>query len=398
MWRFVRHRAVLGLILVGCTLAGAQVIASQVRPSNAAALLRQGRSALAQGEWDRANQLADRLDELGHRAEKSFLRGEMLLRTARQRLAANPDEARTILRLALHELTQIRQGPPPDEVAVLAAECLVRLEELRLAVSALQTVVREHPEHCEAHRWLAAIYIDLNAPGDAIRHLEAWGQLDSSTGRPYRWIGFFHKSYNRAGPAVEAYRTALQRQLDPSLRQEVIKELAETLLEEQGDYQAALEVLSGSPEAYRKQPELLTLRAECLWALRLRAKMHLAEGQTTAARPVLEAVLRRDAHDFAARQLLMQVYARGEGNPDEAERQRQLLEESRGILAQLTDYHHEARNKPWDAAVRWRIVELCQKLNRTAEAQMWARAAQACAFRAAAAANGSSSVPTGRYP
>jgi predicted Zn-dependent protease len=181
----------------------------------------------------------------------------------------------------------------------------------------------------------------------------------------------------------------------------VIKELAETLLEDQGDFQAALEVLASCPEPYCQKPEHLTLRAESLWglgqtaqateavdaalrappaalpALRLRAKIHLAEGQTSAARPLLDEVLRRDPHDHAARQLLMQVCSR-EGNQDEAERQRQLLEETRGILAQLTELHHQAREKPWDAEARWRIAELCQRLKRDEEAQMWARAAQAC--------------------
>jgi tetratricopeptide (TPR) repeat protein len=418
MRHIVRHKVVLGLILSISTLAAARVVAAQMRPASASDLLHQGRFALDRGEWDRAGQCVERLEQLGHAAYQHLLRGEMLLRGGRQRFAARPEEARKSFRLALDELTQIRDGPPSEEVAVLAAECLVRLDEPRLAASALNAVVSAHPEQCEAHRWLAAIYIDLNAPADAIRHLEAWGRLDESTGRPYRWIGFFQKGYNRVGPAVEAYRTALRRQLEPSLRADVIKELADVLLEDQGDYQAALEVLADCPEPYRNKPEFLTLRAEGLWglgrtteaaaavdealrmppatlpALRLRGKFFLAEGRTTAARPLLESVLSRDPHDHAARQLLMQVCSR-EGNSEEAEHQRQLLEQTRGVLARLTELHHEARDKPWDAEVRWRIVKLCQQLNRTDEARMWARAAEACG-PGGAAADDSLSPLTGR--
>src|SRR5262245_38028991 len=130
MWHLVRHKAVLGLILVLGLLAAARVVASQMRPSNAADLLRQGRSALDRGEWDRAAQCVERLGQLGQSDYQHLLRGEMLLRGGRQGNAGRPDEARKSFRLALEELTQIREGPP-EEVAVLAAECLVRLDQPR---------------------------------------------------------------------------------------------------------------------------------------------------------------------------------------------------------------------------------------------------------------------------
>jgi predicted Zn-dependent protease len=45
---------------------------------------------------------------------------------------------------------------------------------------------------------------------------------------------------------------------------------------------------------------------------------------------------------------------------------------------QLTRLLAEAEKKPWDAAVRRQIAELCLQLRRPAEAQMWARAALVC--------------------
>ena len=78
-----------------------------------------------------------------------------------------------------------------DEATVRAAECLLQLGARRFATEALTDLVERRPDVIEAHRWLAATYIDLNAPDRALPHLRAWGRLEPTDGRPYRWIGFF---------------------------------------------------------------------------------------------------------------------------------------------------------------------------------------------------------------
>src|SRR5262249_27821405 len=163
---------------------------------------------------------AGRLEQRGYRYHACLLRGEVRLREARavvarataaglldaERLGLE-SRARDVFRQTLAELARIRdEGPLALEATLLAAECLVRLDEHRLAVDALTAVLKRHPDQKDAHQWLAAIYMDLKSPPDAIRHMHAWGKLDPSDGRPYRWIGFFHKDYHRQVEAIEAYR------------------------------------------------------------------------------------------------------------------------------------------------------------------------------------------------
>ncbi len=361
-----------------------------------------GRTALEDGNWSRVSDCARRLERLGYVSQARQLRGEAWLRRGRllsqsagsSRMAA--DEA---YHAALSELTQIHDQSP--EPTVLASECLVHLGERPLAASALQTVLRQHPDEIDAHRWLAAIYIDLNAPESAAHHLEAWGRLDPTTGRPFRWAGFFHKVVQHAQAAVEAYQTALQRPLDDGMKADTARELADLLIEEFGDYKGALAALDQASGRDHDRPEFLTLRAECLWglgkpdeatalveqalrlapdlasALRLRAQIYLTSDQPRQARPLLERAIQVAPHDLGIRKKLMEV-ALQEGNKAEAERQQQALAELTSLREQLANLHRAADQRPWDGPVRRRIAEICLQLRRGDEARMWAKAALVC--------------------
>jgi tetratricopeptide (TPR) repeat protein len=302
--------------------------------------------------------------------------------------------------VALGELAQIKDEELAVTGTVLGAECLVRLGEHRFAAEVLQTLLGRNPDLKAAHRWLAAIYIDLHSPNEAIAHLREWGRLDARNGRPYRWVGWFlSKDQGKLDEAIEAYREACRRDLEPALRVEVVNELAEALVNGPADYQAALDTLDQCPQTL-SQPQMLILRARCLSnlamqtealsllesvlrihpelpaALELRAKMFLSAGEPQAAVPLLETALKVDAHDQANRQLLMQAYQQV-GDKARAEQQRQLLEETRAYNDQLTKLHDAAARHPWDADVREQLADLCRKLNRQAEADMWRRAALA---------------------
>jgi Tfp pilus assembly protein PilF len=293
------------------------------------------------------------------------------------------------------------EGQLATEATVLGAECLVHLSERRFAAEVLHWALQRNPDHKEAHQWMAAIYIDLNSPSQAIAHLREWGRLDPQNGRPYRWIGWFlSKDYAKFNEAIEAYREACRRHLEPALRAEVVKELAAALVDGPAEYAAALDALAQSPES-ADQPEFLALRAQCLWnlarraeatpvvekafrqnpelprALELRAKMFLAEGQPRAALPLLEKALQVDRHNHVCRQLLMQAYKQL-GENVRAEEQRQLLEKTRSSKDRLSKLHDEALLRPWDAKVRNELADLCLELNLQAEAQMWRQAALAC--------------------
>jgi tetratricopeptide (TPR) repeat protein len=398
LWRLA-WPIVLGL----CAALGAgAVYAFAAQAGQPARLLREGRAALESGDGRHVARCIDLLERHGQLSYARLLRAEMRVAAGRRHLAdADAAGAESAFRRALDELGHIHGGPDAGDVTVLAAECLVRLGRRRLATDALTDLARQEPDRREAHRWLAAVYIDLNAPADAIRHLREWGRLDPHAGRPFRWVGFFCKNMNQPGPAAEAYRTALQRQLEPALRSDVVRELAETLMEGDGAYQEALEVLAGCPEPCARQPQVLALRAECLWglgqaeeaaaaadealrsappsarALCLRAKIHLADGQVDAARVLLDEALRLEPHDLAARQHRLAVAVRS-GDAAAVEQQRGLLEESRGHWDQLSRLHREAQQRPWDGPLRRQIAELCLKVNRPAEARLWLQATLAC--------------------
>jgi tetratricopeptide (TPR) repeat protein len=387
-------------------LLAAAGIAYRAHTTGADYLLQRGRAALDQGDWDQAERSVDLLETRGYPDAAHFLRGELWLRKARIASEASAllptTSAPSSLRRAFHELAQVQDdGPFAQEAAVLRAECLVRLGERRTAAELLQTIIQRDPDQVQAHRWSAAIFIDLNDPYHALIHLREWARLEPRNGRPYRWIGLFlSKDYLRLNEAIEAYREACRRDLDPALRADVVKELAETLLDAQSDYQAALDTLAQYPELLSR-PDILTLRGQCLWglarqadalemvelalraapelpqALRLRAQMFLANGQPKAALPFLQRALGVDCHDHVGRQLLIQAYQQLGDDARVVEQQR-LLDETRGYKQRLTELHEQALRHPWDFQVRRQLADLCLKLNRNAEAEMWRQAAAAC--------------------
>src|SRR5262249_29871338 len=215
--RSMRSFQVLLLVLGGLILPVAGGVAYWGYRTSPNQMLRRGLAQLDQGLTEEAAAMAQSLEERGHSDQACLLRGEIWRRSglalASSPAAENTSEAalspppRDAFSRALAEFSRIKA---PDPLAlnsqVLGAECLVRLGERRLATEALLAVVSRKPEHKEAHRWLAAIYIDLNSADRAIEHLRAWGELEPANGRPYRWIGLFCKDAKRPDEAIAAYQ------------------------------------------------------------------------------------------------------------------------------------------------------------------------------------------------
>ncbi len=411
MSRLMRPPALVGLLAaaVACGLA-----VLWLRPPRADALLRQGRDALERGDGAGFRRAAEALERRGQDAALRLLRGEAWLRQGRAELARETSapsaqerlesraRAHDALRRALAEFGRVADdGPLALEAALLAGQGLALLGERRLACELLTAAGRRRPDSKEAHRWLAAVYMDLNSPDDAIEHLRAWGELEPDNGLPFRWVGFFHRDYRRLTEAIAAYREALARRLEPAVRADAAAELAAVLVEWQADYRGALEALDGCPPEFRGRPAALALRAECLWclgqradalallgralaadpdqprALLLRAKLALDEDQPRAALPFLENALRIDPHDHVSRQHLVDACTRLGDAARAAEHQR-LLEQTRRLKQHLDELHRRAARAPWDDRVRAEIADVCLKLNRAAEARTWLRAALAC--------------------
>jgi tetratricopeptide (TPR) repeat protein len=391
-----RNVAWLVLLLVPLLAGGA--MAYYLHTSRPGYLLARGRAALGRGDLAEALRSAEALERHGHAHHARLLRGEAWLVEGR----AAPEGAADLQR-AVRELGRISDdGPLAEEAAVLAGECLVRLGQQRVAADVLAAVVRRQPDCREAHRWLAAVYIDLNSRKEAIHHLREWARLAPDDGRPYRWIGMFYKDYTQQqGAAIAAYREALARSLPPDDQGTVRRELAEALLDAQADFQGALDVLDGCPEPLRESAEVRTLRAEALWglgrrdeaaavadgvlrtapdyprAVGLRGRMYLATDEPGRARPLFEKAVALDPYDLGSRQHLIAVCDRL-NDPAAVAEQRRRLEEARDFWKRLTQLYRTAEDRPWDGQVRYEIALLCLKANRKAQAQTMLRAALAC--------------------
>jgi tetratricopeptide (TPR) repeat protein len=386
------------LLLLLIPLVGG-VVAHHLHTTRPGYLLAQGRAALCRGDLAEVWRWAEVLERHGHGHHARLLRGEACLVEGRAAASSGAGD----LRRAVWELSRINDdGPLAEEAAVLAGECLVRLGEQRIAADVLAAVVRRQPDCRDAHRWLAAVYIDLNSRIEAIHHLREWGRLVPDDGRPYRWIGMFYRDYTQQqGAAIAAYREALKRSLGPDDQGAVRRELAEALLDAQADFQGALDVLDGCPESVRESVEVRTLRAEALWglgrhdeaaaladgvlrtapdysrAVGLRGRMYLATDEPGRARSLFEKAVVLDLYDLGSRQHLIAVCGQLNDQTAVAE-QRRRLEEARDFWRRLTNLYRTAEDRPWDGQVRYEIAVLCLKANRKAQAQTMLRAALAC--------------------
>src|SRR5205807_3653538 len=236
-------------------------------------------------------------------------------------------------RRALTELTQVQDdGPVGVKGTLLAAECLMHLEEKRLAEEGLRALLKRYPDNKDAHRFLSVIYIDLNSPSEAIKHLEEWARLDPTNGLPWRWIGFFRRDNNQVSEAIDGYEQALKRQLTPQVKSDAIKELAE-IYHSEGQSQKALDTLDLETESFQNDPEILALRVNCLRNIEsreqesvelvekalsqnsnhpkilfLRAQIFENEDKPEKALPLLEKANKEDPFDLPILTLLMKVY------------------------------------------------------------------------------------------
>src|SRR5262249_31927791 len=200
--------------------------------------------------------------------------------------------------------------------------------------------------------------------------------------RPFCCAGFFRQFAAPPREAIAAYRPALQRPLEPSLRVDTVRELVEVLIESEQDYGIALRTLDELSEPDRTRPEFLALRAECLRglgraeegveaaeqalraspglpaALRVRGELHVAAGQPQAARSLLDKAVEAAPHDPGVRQQLMEVCHRL-GDESAAARHKAALAATTALRERLTELQRDAERRPWDAAVRLQIAEGC---------------------------------------
>jgi tetratricopeptide (TPR) repeat protein len=328
--------------------------------------------------------------------------GLWLVGSVYQEPARVSSPAVSFFRKGLAELAKIQDdGPIGVKGTVFAAECLMQLNEKRLAEEGLKALVKRHPENKDAHRFLSVIYIDLNSANEAIQHLQEWSQLDPPNGLPYRWIGFFRKENNQMDSAVQAYEEALKLKLPAEVRNDALKELAGIYIDPKGEYEKALTILDQGEEAFQQDPAVITLRVNCLRNLQreaeavalvenalqkspnhpqilfLRAQLYDVEDQPRPALPLLEKAARLEPYDLPILTALAKVYQKLEQKDKAAEAQKKA-DEMYQIGTRLAQLQQDANRHPWDDYVRVEIAWLYLKVKRPEQARNWLQAALVC--------------------
>jgi tetratricopeptide (TPR) repeat protein len=365
--------------------------------------LRRGQEAARRGDYDRAEELADRLQADGHPDHAHLLRAEVLYRQARpDQDGGRPSGRSPLLEQAVKELGQVQdQGELGFDAAALAGQCLLYLNEPRDAERAFRLVLAQRPDDADAHRGMATLYYDQGALGRAIEQLDAVARLDAEDGRPHRFMGLIYKDLGQPTDAIDCYREALRRKLKGRVAQEVRVELAGVLVRNAA-YDEALAALDGCDPEMAATAEARTLRAECLWGrgdasaaralidrvladepdgvppLLLRARIHLAAGEDGEAASRLERAVANDP-GFSEPHFQLALAYRGLGRAREAAEQQQLADQIVADLKEMARLNNEANDRPWDAEVRRRLAELCVRRGKPEEAAMWRKAAAACA-------------------
>jgi hypothetical protein len=111
--------------------------------------------------------------------------------------------------------------------------------------------------------------------------------------------------------------------------------------------------------------------------LRLRGQICLATDEPQRARALYEKAVALDPYDLGSRQHLIEVCDRLNDSATVAVQRRQLAD-VRDYRKRLTQLYLTARDRPWDAQVRYEIAVQCLKANRKAEAVTMLRAALTC--------------------
>jgi tetratricopeptide (TPR) repeat protein len=438
-----------GLFLVGGLIlsAPAGVLGYRLYTSRPTYLAEKGAEALERGDATRAKQFADLLHRKGHESAAHILRGKIFLHEAKSELekaplhfpyegvqrtgqmvlsaaglAVYPPALRGLgwlaaiqvqqpfeqqifgveqLLDALGEFTQVLDNDPwGAEATVLAAECLARLGDYPSAQLALNSLVDRQPDNLEAHRWLTAIYIEVNATTLAANHLREWIRLAPNDPRPYRSLSQLTR-YSESGysEAIECYDKLLHLNLDSGERAAVLKDLADTQIAAQGEYQQALDTLAEIPAKFQEQPPIVLLRAECILglgradeakalvdgvlkghpmltgALIFRARIHIQDDQPRLAIPLLEKVLSLHPDNRRALQTLMLAY-RSIGDDRQAEEKKRLLDQLQTRHQRIEELRKVAIKHPANGRARLELALLYSPAN-YAEALAWIRYAMA---------------------
>ncbi|MEJ5275396.1 MAG: tetratricopeptide repeat protein [Thermogemmata sp.] len=352
-------------------------------------LLATGRSALMRGEWDKVQEVAERLERAGYGDHSRLLRAEWLWSRGEAAGA-----------LALAEGVRA-EGRLRVEAALIAGKCLLALDNRREAYRVLSWVLDQDDDQVDAHRGLAALAYDWGQWHHAERHLQRVAELDPKDPRPYRLLGLMYKDLSRWDDAEQAYRAAWERGVEGTMRLDIRLELAEVLLQKARYEEALAWTQAGSEETPANSAQVARLRAEGRYGLgrwteaaaeleaipreqwtaamwRCRGRLDRDAGQMEQAAECLERAVQLDPSDAESWYVLAQVYE-SLNRKEDAAHARQRVEDLHRRLQELTELTKQAMKRPWDSAVRQKLAEVHEQLGHSDLARLWRKAAAECA-------------------
>jgi predicted Zn-dependent protease len=350
-------------------------------------LLARGLEGVERRDWLAADGLADRLAVAGHADHAHLLRAELAF--ARKQPAD-----------ALAESNQIRDEALQLRAALVNGKSLLELGAARQAAEVFSYLVDREPYNADAHRGVATAAYQLGQLGRAVDHLNQVIRLDPGDARPHLMLAEIHEERGKMGPAVEEYREALRlgTGLSDKARDEVRFFLAHGLVEVE-QFDQALAVLGETGGGPDEPPYMQALRVETLRGLgrpadaaalvdramaahpdavfdRQRGQLYLDAGNPEAAIPFLERAARLSPQHYQSHFLLAQAYSAAGRKPD-AERANARADEIRKSQDLLATLIREIEARPWDAEVRLRMAEVCERTGDAKAAAMWRQAAAA---------------------
>ena len=345
-----------------------------------------GQAALVRQDWAEASRQIQRLRQRPEYSDQvQLLRGGLLLRTGEPRGA-------------IAELSRVKlDGELREQSQLLLCEAFYQLKQWNNAVAVGRELLRNHPDHVEAHRWLGATYFDLGDLTQAEFHLKELGRLAPTDYSPHRLLGVIHKDFEQYKEAIADFRQALECDPPPAVVGEIRLDLAKSLIQ-QNLYEDALQTLEIQWPSNRVEPHVLSV--ECHWAMNRReeakrelniarqlaaddpqvlwitVRIALDEERTADALQLLQQLVEAEPTNHQALYEISLAYRRL-GKEAEAQEFLERRNVARALFERLVELNKQAIKEPLNADVRFELAIVCDQLGKKELAAVWHDAAAA---------------------
>ena len=378
----------IAVVLVSATLAGVWVWRSGSRRTPEE-LFQQGLLSVQKQDWSEVLRCANEL-----KRDPKFAKEQHLFRGIYHLKMGGAPAA------ALKEFQRLEPVGAVREPALLyVGEALYRLDRILEAESMFVALAAEHPEHADAHRWLAGIAHDLGDMSRSMDELKLLIRLEPSDYRPYMLQGQIHVDLELYRDVVDFYARAETLHPPESVLAEMLPEMARSQIQIR-EYTAARETLVRAPRSARvsaldaecrlnlddepgarlQLEDALKRDPELTYALRLLGRLELDAGHPDAAIEPLRKVVELDRSDHESRHQLAQAL-RLTGKISEANDVARQAARTIEINHQLSELLRESIASPQDAEILERMAKLCDELGKSALAAKWRKAALVCRQR-----------------